>query len=307
MILTSIEKRAIALFRQNETIKFQPDGPETIDEWLHFGLSTLLHVGQMIRSKRMASIRTQVEFKEDGSPVTVTDRRIEEFIAQELAKVSKNAVLVGEEFGGQLPDKGIAIAVDPLDGTWAFINRMDTIASSLLILKDKEPLLGMILNPISGEIAYGGVNTQGRLMQISIFGEGDCGCDLPLDKGIPESRLISIHPQRHASKISTKLYSLWQNNEINMVRSPGGSPSLALVEVAKGSSNYINLWAQKVSEPYDLAAAILILRSTGGDVYDKNGVPVEMLGHSGPFIGINGNTKHSSLLEISCTLLHENI
>jgi fructose-1,6-bisphosphatase/inositol monophosphatase family enzyme len=81
-----------------------------------------------------------------------------------------------------------------------------------------------------------------------------------------------------------KLFQLWNESGLNMVRMSGGSPSYALLETAKGSFNYINLWSKQVAAPYDLAAGILLVRRAGGDVIDLSGSPIRDTGHSGPFI-----------------------
>ncbi|BHH83441.1 hypothetical protein LA52FAK_17300 [Desulforhopalus sp. 52FAK] len=70
------------------------------------------------------------------------------------------------------------------------------------------------------------------------------------------------------------------------------------MDSAKGSSNYLNLWTQEAAKPYDLAAATLLLRSAGGEIFDLHGEPINPLKHSGPFYAINGNDLHSSLPEI---------
>lgn len=190
---------------------------------------------------------------------------------------------------------GLSAAIDPIDGTWAYINRFDSIASSLLFTKDGKPHLGMVLNPSTGEIAYGGYNIGGRLIQFSLFGEPDKATNLPMDKGNPASRLINVHPRRIDFGLLEHIRDLWKKRVIHFVRSPGGSPSLSLLETAKGSSNYINLWTQKAAKPYDLAAATLLLRSAGGEVFDTQGLPINPLNHSGPFFAINKNDIHSSI------------
>jgi fructose-1,6-bisphosphatase/inositol monophosphatase family enzyme len=69
-----------------------------------------------------------------------------------------------------------------------------------------------------------------------------------------------------------------------MVRSPGGSPSWAIIEAAKGAYTYVNLWSKGPSEPYDLAGAALILRAAGGEICDLEGFPIDAVRHKGPFV-----------------------
>lgn len=296
MKLKPIEKEALDEFRGEGSFTHKFSRPHSQDDWLHFGLVVLLKAGSMIRKKRLAPMVSQVRIKNDGSPVTKTDQAVEDFIRNELAHFSTDSILVGEESGGLLPDSGLAMAIDPIDGTWAFINRSGAIATSLVLFHDKKPFLGMVFNPVSGEMGYGGENFNARLVQVSMFEEDDQGFDLPLDNSMSGSILVNLHPQRHAIDIMQSFYKLWRDKKISMVQSVGGSPSLALLEVAKGCYGYVNLWSKKPAAPYDLSAGILLVRSSGGEVMDVHGKPIQALNHNGPFIGVIEHEIASSLL-----------
>lgn len=287
MYLTELEKNAVDRFRISSETSGGYMPSDSPDGWLHFGILILLRVGRIIRENRLTSLSSQVSFKADGSPVSEADCTVEMFIQNELALFCKNASLIGEEGGGSIALQGYGLAVDPIDGTWSYLNRLETISTSILFTHDSVPFLGMIFNPVTGELGYGGQKFPPRILQLSMFGEGERGFDLPLERVTPESIVVNIHPQRHAAKVLTSFYTLWINSEINMVRSAGGSPSHALLDVAKGSSNYINLWSKKKAAPYDITAGISIVRSTGGEVVDINGSPVQWFDHSGPFIALS--------------------
>src|SRR5262245_47114007 len=71
-----------------------------------------------------------VEEKSDGSPVSLADRRAEEFIERELKSLTPGIPIIGEEAAeqGTLPDlKSLKYfwLVDPLDGTKEFISGGD--------------------------------------------------------------------------------------------------------------------------------------------------------------------------------------
>jgi len=302
MNLTLTEKKALNAFYGKGSSIYSMVDPGSREGWLCFGLFILLSAGAMVRKMRLDSMEDQVSFKQDGSPVSITDKTIELFFKESFKRFCPDAGMLGEETGGSLTDTGYSIAVDPIDGTWAFINRTETCATSLLIVKDKTPILGMVLNPVSGEICYGGASFNTRLLQLSLFNEKEQGYDLPLDKVSKnnvskdklqkKSMLVNLHPQRHGGKLLNSFYTQWEEREIQMVRSPGGSPAYALLEVAKGTFSYVNLWGKKKSAPYDLAAGILLVRNAGGDVIDFDGNPVHLLSHEGPFIaGIDPDSR----------------
>ncbi len=76
----------------------------------------------------------------------------------------------------------------------------------------------------------------------------------------------------------------WRESGLNMVKLPGGSPLWAMLEAAKGSFIYVNLWSSRPAAPYDLAAGIMLVRGAGGDVTDLAGSPIGATDHRGAFI-----------------------
>ncbi len=285
MNLTLAEKNTLnAFYNKKDEAIYSMVNPDSSDGWLSFCLFTLLSAGAMIRKMRLETMENQISFKPDGSPVTKTDKTIELFFRKSFKRFCPDASMLGEETGGSFPEKGYSIAVDPIDGTWAFINRAATCATSLFIAKNNKPFLSMVLNPASGEICYCGDSLHTRLLQLSLFNEGAKGYDLPLDTVPKKSLMVNLHPGRHGGKLIGSFYTKWEKGEIKMVDSTGGSPALALSEVAKGTFTYVNLWGKSKSTPYDLAAGILLVRKAGGDVIDFEGNPVHLLSHEGPFI-----------------------
>ena len=86
---------------------------------------------------------------------------------------------------------------------------------------------------------------------------------------------------------------------VQMVRSPGGSPSWALLEAAKGKFVYVNLWSEPPTAPYDLAAGVLLVRGAGGEVTDFRGEPVDAMRHEGPFVAAVEQRARRTVLEIA--------
>ena len=142
----------------------------------------------------------------------------------------------------------------------------------------------MVLNPVTGELAYSTKEVGTRLIQFSVFGEDDVACSLPADKVRPESILVNLHPRRNIKALVGDLYEEWHKGGLNMVKLPGGSPSWAMLEAAKGSFVYVNLWSKRRTEPYDLAAGVMLVRGAGGEVTDLAGLSIDLMNHRGPFV-----------------------
>ncbi|MHC4708843.1 MAG: inositol monophosphatase family protein [Planctomycetota bacterium] len=281
MALNDLELRCLAAFRAGADPTYGQG--DSANDWIAFGLDVLLHSGSRIRASRLAK-DADLDYKSDGSPVTRLEERIEQELRERLKTFSPGAVVVGEETGGTLPSKGVAVAIDPVDGTWAFLSRTETLATVLAVFRDGAPVVGIVGNPVTGEIGYAARGVGTRLVQLSVLGEDDVGSSLPLPRLDSGVTLVSVQPGRSTAPVMSKLYEAWQGRSVGFVRSPGGSPSWALLEAAKGSYVYVNLWGRRPADAYDLAAGVLLVRGAGGEVTDMNGDPLDAVGHQGPLI-----------------------
>jgi fructose-1,6-bisphosphatase/inositol monophosphatase family enzyme len=257
------------------------DGPEAL---LRLTLRLSLLASRLVRSARLGDFERSVTLKSDGSPVSSIERRIEEMIAAELRRSGTALRLIGEESPSGDAGAGLVLAVDPIDGTWSLLNRCETAATSLVLLNDGLPLLSVVSNPATAEIAYTIAGRTPRLLQLSAFGEPDRAVDLPIPPAGPKGLLVSLHPQRAAFAVVSTFSRAWCDGEIDMVRAPGGAPSLGLLEAAKGSFVYVNLWDRRDSAPWDLWAGLTVLRAAGGEAVDPSGLPIQGTGHRGPLI-----------------------
>jgi fructose-1,6-bisphosphatase/inositol monophosphatase family enzyme len=270
--------------------------PEQIDAMddaslCRFGIWVLVYIGKMIREKCLFISEIDIIKKEDGSPVTRLEFRIEEFVHQYIVRYLPEIYFEGEESGGLIRKKGISLALDPLDGTRSFLSHAGTSATSLVFFRDGQPVIGLILNAASGELGYVIKGKQTRLIQMNLFGEQHQVVNLPTYINKNSGKLlVNFHPSKKANILVNQLYKSWQEGEINLVKSLSGSPSLALLEASKGHGIYINLWKGPPALSYDLAAGILMVQGAGGKVINIKGNPIPYIGHHGPFIaGINSD------------------
>jgi fructose-1,6-bisphosphatase/inositol monophosphatase family enzyme len=119
---------------------------------------------------------------------------------------------------------------------------------------------------------------------LALFGEPDASYVLPSAPSADDKILVNMHPNPDGAGAMAALYAAWGEQQVHAVRSPGGSPSWALVEAAKGHYVYVNLWSKRPAEPFDLAAAALIVRGAGGDIVGLDHQPIGASRHAGPFI-----------------------
>ena len=92
------------------------------------------------------------ELKYDGSPVTNADMASHKYILTELAKLCNVPVLSEEDVAEIDVLEGYCIVVDPLDGTKSFISGRDDFCVNIGLLKDGEPVAGLIYAPILDDL-----------------------------------------------------------------------------------------------------------------------------------------------------------
>lgn len=296
MALTLLEKSILTDFRGG---RFPPQstGDERAD-WLTFGLSVALQAVRLLRGHGPTVEVGEVDLKGDGSPVTRLDHQVEEMARAALVAFHPEAAVVGEEGGGKLPANGPAVAIDPIDGTWAFISGTGTAATTLAVFQEGVPFLGVIANPTTGELAYAESGGEARLIQLEIFGEPDSAHRLPLAGSDPSKTLVNVQPSQGAGSTINALYEAWNERDIQAVRSPGGSPAWAFLEAAKGRFSYINMWSDRPAEPFDLASGVLLVRAAGGEVVGLDGEPIDLVRHAGPFVAGVQTAARTTLLEL---------
>lgn len=284
MHLNDLERKVLALWRANGGASRPTHESEELDAWITLILQLGLLASRHVRAARLGDLGGDVVFKADQTPLTAVDLQIERLIMDQLSTAPLPVSFIGEETPASGTAHRVTLAVDPIDGTWSLLNRTETAATSFALMRDGAVFVAAVANPATAEIAYVAEGRSPRLLQLSAFGEGDHAVNLPIPPAGPEGLLVSLHPHRSAGPVAKELARAWQAGELDMVRSTGGAPSLALVEVAKGSFVYVNLWDRHESAAWDLAAGLMLVRSAGGEAVDLAGNPVRQTGHRGPFV-----------------------
>ncbi|MCD2185333.1 inositol monophosphatase family protein [Rhizobium sp. GN54] len=94
-----------------------------------------------------------IEQKRDPQDVvSVADREVENLIRKRVAEKFPEDGFLGEEYGLQPGTSGLIWVVDPIDGTSPFVNGMPNWCVSIALLKDNEPIIGVIAAPCHQEV-----------------------------------------------------------------------------------------------------------------------------------------------------------
>ncbi len=91
-----------------------------------------------------------VEIKDDGSPITIADRRSNDIIIKALS-TTPYPVISEEQEIPPYPERknwNYYWLVDPLDGTKEFVNRNGEFTVNIALIKDQTPVWGIIIVPV---------------------------------------------------------------------------------------------------------------------------------------------------------------
>lgn len=94
-----------------------------------------------------------IETKRDPQDVvSIADRDVEQLIRSRVSETFSQDGFLGEEYGLNEGSSGYTWVVDPIDGTSPFVNGMPNWCVSIAVLKDGEPVIGVIQAPCFDEL-----------------------------------------------------------------------------------------------------------------------------------------------------------
>jgi myo-inositol-1(or 4)-monophosphatase len=201
-----------------------------------------------------------ITYKGEVDIVTESDRRSEEIIVGRLRRYFPQHEIVAEEgSGGPTGTALFRWHVDPLDGTTNFAHGYPCFCVSIGLLEDGEPIVGVIFNPVSGE------------MFSAVRGEGAYLDHKPIHvsqiDALATSLLVTGFPPDQRQQQTNIAYYAGYTLRSHGVRRDG-SAALDLCGVASG--RFEAFWEFGLKS-WDTAAGTLLVKEAGGMVTDFSG------------------------------------
>ena len=126
-------------------------------------LDACIDLAREVGRFQMKHFRSMPEGADDMKAVRETvsfiDVESEKMLQAGLLPLVKGAGFYGEE-SGKSGSQELVWIVDPLDGTTNFLSGFDQFTISLALVKNGEPILGVIYKPVSDEV-YSCIKGQG--------------------------------------------------------------------------------------------------------------------------------------------------
>jgi len=203
-------------------------------------------------------------FKGPTDFVSEVDVAAEERILAIAARELPGATILAEESAASTPPdrvaSGLALVIDPLDGTTNFLHGYPEYAVSIGVLVDGEPVAAVVYDVPGDELftatAGGGAFLNGTPINVSTITDPQRAL---IGTGFPFKDPADIAPyQAQMSRVMAR---------VSGVRRPGAA-SIDLASVAAG--RFDAFW-ENILSPWDFAAGMLLVREAGGLVTTLEG------------------------------------
>jgi histidinol-phosphatase len=220
----------------------------------------LADAADAITTDRFRALDLAVERKPDRTPVTDADTAVEDAIRTILAVERPGDTVLGEERGGSAAT-GRAWVLDPIDGTKNFLRGVPVWATLIALVEDGAPVVGMISAPLLGRRWW------------AATGEGAWARDSAGERRLAVSKVAALED----AYLSTTDLNSW-------VEYHSREKYLDLVNACWESRAFGDFWhhclvaegaldvaAECIVNPWDVAAAQVLVTEAGGRFSDLNG------------------------------------
>lgn len=117
---------------------------------LEFATNLVQQAGAIIKQNFQLGMKK--EWKGDGSPVTATDLAINQLVLDSVAREFPDHAVVAEEGSRPIEGAEFTWVCDPIDGTIPFSHGIPTSVFSLALVRDGQPVFGVILDPFTDRL-----------------------------------------------------------------------------------------------------------------------------------------------------------
>jgi len=210
-----------------------------------------------------------VDYKGDGSPLTIADRRAHTLIQEKLEQIVPKIPVLSEESKPEAVEQrqnwDRFWLVDPLDGTKEFVKRNGEFTVNIALIEKNRPVLGVVHTPVQSMSHFAAegagafkIEAQGERMPISV-------------REAVKGQVTMVASRSHSGEEVDRFREAVEL-DFGPVQIASMGSSLKLCLVAEGAADiYPRLG---LTSEWDTAAAHCVLNVAGGSVIDLAGNPL---------------------------------
>ena len=222
-------------------------------------IDTFIEAGKVSINLRKQGLIKKI--KSDNTPVSNGDLEVNKIITQKISEITPNIPIVSEETmdnkeNTELKDFWL---VDPIDGTYDYINDLDEFTINAGLIINRKPVAGLINVPAKKRMFY----SYGDDLAFELRN----GKETKLD-GLKSKNQTSIKFVSYSNKTKPEIEKIYK--EIGVTNHIRMKSSLKFCVVATGE--YDGYVAEPRACEWDIAAGHAILIHAGGTItdFDKN-------------------------------------
>ena len=200
-----------------------------------------------------------IDTKSDASPVTIADREAERRLRLLIEERFPEHGIAGEEFGEVREDAEYVWSLDPIDGTKAFITGRVMFGTLIGLMRNREPILGVIDMPVIDDRWIGGKGYTTRLNGTPVAPRAKAS--------LGEATVVATHPDMFQGPDFEAFKRVDAASKLTLYA--GDCYNFGLV-----ASGEVDVAIEAGLADHDIIAVVPVIEAAGGVVTDWQGNPI---------------------------------
>ena len=224
-------------------------------------LPTFRYAGDLALRYRQAGLKETI--KEDNTPVTNADIEINDILTKNIEKLTPKIPIISEEVSKNKNLKNLSTfwLIDPIDGTYDYINNRSEFTLNAALIINKKPELGIIHAPAQKRLFFTHGSDSFEIRQETFI-------KLTCEKKTKQDQIKAVSYSENLKPVIADVHKKYGVTEYKKMKS-----SLKFCVIAAGEYDlYI---AEPRAYEWDIAAGHAILEHAGGTLKDFNGNEIE--------------------------------
>ena len=221
-------------------------------------VDTFLYAGKLSLELRSKGLTKKI--KSDNTPVSNGDLEVNRIISEKIASITPHIPIISEETSDNKSKNNLKDfwLVDPIDGTYDYINDRDEFTINAGLIIDRKPVAGLIYAPAKNRMFY----SYGNELAFELSNEKvvKLGCSKEFNRD--KIKFVS-----YSNEVKPEIKKI--HDELNVKKYVRMKSSLKFCVIAAGE--YDGYVAEPRACEWDIAAGHAILKHAGGDVTDFDG------------------------------------
>ena len=221
-------------------------------------VQTFLDAGKISLNLRRKGLTKEI--KSDNTPVSNGDLEVNKILTKKILDLTPNILIVSEEASENktLKNPENFWLIDPIDGTYDYINDLDEFTINAGLIIQKKPVAGLIYAPAKNRMFY----SYGDGLSFELINGEPIKLDHSKNFNKNEIKFVS-----YSNKIKPEIDEIYK--KLNVKKYVRMKSSLKFCVIAAGE--YDGYVAEPRASEWDIAAGHAILKHSGGSVTDFNG------------------------------------